>query len=472
MHRIKYLIKNISFLVLSQLSIRIINFLLLPVYTNILTTAEYGTYDLFNTTIALLIPFLTLNIKESTIRFALSDDYDKNEIFSISLKYFFLSLIPFGILMIINYVIGFSSSMDEYKWLILLMYVSQVLNGIVTNFIRGLDRLKDIAISSVFSSLSIIALNIITLIPLKMGLTGYFVANIVGPLVQTIYLFILVKGWKYIKVRNLNKNTKKEMVSYSTPMIANSTAWWINSVSDRYIVVWLCGAAANGVYSVANKIPIIVDTFQVIFSQAWTLSAVKEFDPEDKDGFFSSMYSLYNMSMTVMSSTLIIISRHLSRFLYSKDFFEAWKYVPFLTIAVLFGALAGYCGAIFSAAKDSKMFAISTMVGAAINIVLNIILVKPYGPLGAAISTAICYFIIYLIRLLNAKKHIKLRIQFFRDCMAYTLLAIQSVLLLIMTEETIKLYSMELILWLFLLFLFREQLLMLKKKATQLGRKR
>ena len=473
MQRFMYLMQNMGFLALSQLIIKIINFLLLPLYTNILTTTEYGTYDIFNTTIALLIPFLTLNIKESTIRFALSEDYEKDEILSISLKYFLASLVPFGIFMAVNHVTGFSSSMDEYMWLILLMYISQVLNGIVTNFIRGLDRLKDIAVSSVVCSLSIILLNIVMLVPLKMGLPGYFLANSIGPLVQTMYLFILVKGWRFVKFSSINKRTQKEMVSYSMPMIANSTAWWINSVSDRYVVIWICGAAANGIYSVANKIPTIVDTFQGIFSQAWTLSAVKEFDPEDKNGFFSNMYSLYNMSMTIMSSALIVVSRILSRFLYSKDFFEAWKYVPFLTIAVLFGAIAGYCGAIFSAAKDSKMYAISTTVGAVVNIVLNIILVMPFGPLGAAISTAISYFIIYLVRLKTARKYVNLKIDFLRDSIAYGILALQSALLLAMAKDTILLYSLEIGLWLVLLFLFKNQLLMLKEKGVKLiGEKR
>ncbi len=443
MNKLKYLFKNIGFLAISQLGIKLLNFFLVPLYTSVLTTEEYGTYDLFNTTIALLIPFLTLNIKESTIRFSLSREYNTKQVFSISADYGIKSVIYAAVLLLVNSIFKFLPVIDNYKWLILLMFVSQVLNGIITNFVRGLDRLKDIAISSVICSLVIIILNIITLLPLRMGLAGYFVANISGPLIQCIYLFLLCNGWKYIDLLHINKSLKSEMQSYCTPMIANSTAWWINGVSDRYIIILFCGTGANGVYSVANKIPSILDVFQSIFNQAWTLSAVKEFDPEDKNGFFSKIYNMYNMCMTMMCSMLIMVSRFMARILYAKNFYAAWQYVPFLIIAVLFGALAGYVGAIFAAKKNSKIYAYSTIAGAAVNIILNIILIRPFGALGAAIATAVCYAVIYWVRIRNALKYIKLRLNLKRDIIVYTMLYVQSVLFLVYTTEYLTLYIIQ-----------------------------
>lgn len=455
--KIKYLLKNIGFLTLSSLGIKVISFFLVPLYTSVLTTTEYGTYDIFNTTISLLIPFFTLNIKESTIRFALSDEYSKRDVFIISVKYSALSIIYFGVVLLINHFLLVSVAMDDYKWLILVMYISQVLQGIATNFVRGLDDLKSIAISTVICSLTVVVLNIVFLVPLNMGLTGYFLANIIGPIIQVLYLLIISKAWKYLKSGGINKKLSKEMVGYSTPMIANSTAWWINSVSDRYIIIWICGIAESGIYSVASKIPTIVDMFQGIFSQAWTLSAVKEFNSEDKNGFFSKMYGMYNMCMTIVSSFVILLSRILAKFLYAKDFFPAWKYVPFLIIAVLFGALAGYCGAIFSAVKDSKAFAYSTLVGAGVNVLLNFVLVKKFGALGAAIATTISYAIIYWLRLRKMRKYINLRINLFRDWCGYIALLVQTMIFLLFEQETVILYITQGMIFIFVVCLFIEQ---------------
>ena len=67
----KYLLKNIGLLTLSNFGTKILLFLLLPLYTSILTVEEYGLYDFINTTITLLIPVLTFNISEAVIRFLL-----------------------------------------------------------------------------------------------------------------------------------------------------------------------------------------------------------------------------------------------------------------------------------------------------------------------------------------------------------------------------------------------------------------
>nr|HAK42623.1 polysaccharide biosynthesis protein [Clostridium sp.] len=62
MNKYKYLAKNMGFLTISNFGTKILSFFLVPLYTSILTTEEYGTYDLFNTTIGILVPFLTLNV--------------------------------------------------------------------------------------------------------------------------------------------------------------------------------------------------------------------------------------------------------------------------------------------------------------------------------------------------------------------------------------------------------------------------
>ena len=67
----KYLAKNIGLLTLSNFATKLLSFFLVPLYTSILTTADYGTYDLFNTTVGVLLPILTLNVQEGVIRFAM-----------------------------------------------------------------------------------------------------------------------------------------------------------------------------------------------------------------------------------------------------------------------------------------------------------------------------------------------------------------------------------------------------------------
>ena len=213
-------------------------------------------------------------------------------------------------------------------------------------------------------------------------------------------------------------------------MVFNTMGWWITNVSDRYLVTWLCGVAANGVYSVAYKIPSILNIFQNVFYQAWTLSAVKEYE-EGNNKFFSDIYKIYNCGMVIICSGLILGDRIMARILFSNDFFSAWKYSPFLMISVVFGAMYGLISGIFSALKKSGTMAKITSLGAIKNNILKFILIKFIGPIGAAIATLIAYIVVWQIGLVKIKKIVEININENRDKISYVLLILQAAILYI-----------------------------------------
>lgn len=435
MGKYKYLAKNVGLLTLSNFATKLLSFFLVPLYTSVLTTAEYGTYDLFNTTVGVLLPIFTLNVQEGVMRFALDKDYDRGALVTVGVRYTLggTAIVSAGLAVLL--LTGIFPMGARYAGYFLAMFVAQALSGFTSFYIRGVDKVRDLSISSVVASVVTIALNIILLLPCHMGLDGYFLANILGPLSQVVYIAIAAKMPHDTHLTRRYTEQAREMIAYSRPLIANAIAWWVNNVSDRYIVIFFCGIAANGVYSVASKIPSILNVFQTIFNQAWALSSVKDYDPEDKDGFFAHTYAAYNCIMTLVCSVIIVADQLLARFLYANDFYVAWQYVPWLTIAILFGSLSGYIGGFFTAVKDSKVFATSTVVGAATNVVLNFALVPFMGPLGASIATTVCYVVVWVIRLQQSRKYIRLRIRLTRDIVSYVLLGVQSVALLLIADS-------------------------------------
>lgn len=461
----RYLFNNIGLLTLSNFATKFLSFFLVPLYTNILSTTEYGTYDLFNATIGVLLPVLTLNIQESVLRFSLDKKTSRKAIVSISVKYLLISNLLVIIGLIFNKITNLNLMIAEYGIYFFLMFFVQSLVGVITCYIRGVDRVADLSVSSVITSIVTISCNIIFLVAFKWGLPGYFLANIIGPLVQCIYLMVRSNFLKEIRFEQFTPE-EEAMTNYSKPLIANSIAWWVNNVSDRYVIVFFCGLAENGVYSVAGKIPSILNIFQTIFNQAWTLSAVKDFDPEDKNGFFTNTYKAYNCMMVIICSSIIVADKILAKFLYAKDFYVAWKYVPWLTVAILFGALSGYLGGFFSAVKDSKLFATSTIMGAIINLILNFVFTPIYGAMGAAIATAISYIVVWAFRYVQSRKYIKLKINLTRDIIAYILLIAQSLLILI---EGLKMYFFVGIVFLIICFLYIKDIMLVLNKILKRG---
>lgn len=453
----KYLFKNIGLLTLSQFGTKILVFFLIPLYTSILSTAEYGTYDLFTTTINLLVPIFTLNLSDAVLLFALDETKNRSEILSIGLKYTLIGFFLSTIFLLINALFNFFAPINEYWYYFPLLFTFTIINTLFLGFSRGIDRVKETAISGVICSATMISCNLLFLLVFNFGIHGYFIANIISLLLQVIYLFKSCKLWRYIKPTRINKQLEKEMRNYSTPLIANNVGWWINNSSDRYIVTWMCGVSANGIYSVGYKIPSILNIFQTIFSQAWIMSAVKDFDSNDSKGFFSKIYAIYNCGMVLVCSAIIIGSRLLAHILYAKEFFDAWQYTPFLTMAIVFGSLSGFLGGIFAATKDSKLFGKSTAIGAIINIILNVILVYFIGALGAAISTLVAYVVVWFIRLNHVHKHINIKINLKRDCFSYIILLIQGLILFIFNDSII-LHSIEMVLFILIIFLYFKDL--------------
>lgn len=442
MGQYKYLAKNVGLLSLSNFATKLLSFFLVPLYTNVLSTEEYGTYDLFNTTVGVLLPILTLNIQDAILRFTLDNKTSRKAIVTIGAEYFILSNIIIIVGLSVNSILGISILFSEYAIFFFLMYFAQSLSTIVMAYIRGIDRIADLSASSVICSAAIIISNILFLLVFRWGIVGYFLANIIGPCIQCIYLLSRALVFQDLKPIQRYGTERKEMLSYSVPMIANSIAWWINNAADKYIILWICGLAENGIYSVASKIPSILNVFQTIFSQAWTLSAVKDFDPEDKSGFFATTYAIYNCGLTIVCSCIILFDRFLAHLLYAKDFYTAWRYVPWLTIAIIFGSLSGYIGGFYTAVKKPKMFAQSTMMGAGVNVVLNIVMTPFMGALGAAIATTASYFIIWVFRFIHSRKIIKLQVKIKRDILSYIILIVQSIGILFI-EKTIWLYAFE-----------------------------
>lgn len=464
MGRYSYLLKNVGLLALSSFATKLLTFFMVPLYTSVLTTGEYGTFDLFSTTVSVLLPLFTLNIQEGVLRYALDKKFNRDAVVTIGVRWTLLGSVLVGVGTFFLFGLGVFDVPRRFAVYFFFMFVTQALCCLVPYYVRGIDRIADLSVAGVISSVVTIGLNLFFLLSLNWGLDGYFLANIIGPLTQVIYLLIRTGMLRHYRPFALFPEQNRVLILYSVPLIANSIAWWISSVSDRYIVVFFCGVAVNGVYSVASKIPSILSVFQGIFSQAWTLSAVKDYDREDRDGFFATTYEAYNCALTLVCSSIILLDKILARFLYANDFYEAWQYVPWLTIAVAFGALSNYLGGFFTAVKDTKMFAQSSVAGAVTNLVLNFVLVPFIGPMGAAISTTICYVEVWAIRFWHSRKYIKLRIPLKRDIATYIFLVVQSILINAIADQKIM-YFMVTVVFIVICFLYRGELIRIARKA-------
>ncbi|HAQ9444829.1 TPA: oligosaccharide flippase family protein, partial [Enterococcus faecium] len=164
MSKTKYLIKNMGILTISNFSSKILVFLLVPLYTSVLSTTEYGTYDLTISTATLLFPILTLNIVDAVMRFLMDKDKNKKNIASIAIKVIFLSVIVFGSVMYLLNITKLWQDVYGLEKYIFLYYISYVWNQFLIQFAKGLEKVKAMGIAGIISTIVTIIANIFFLL--------------------------------------------------------------------------------------------------------------------------------------------------------------------------------------------------------------------------------------------------------------------------------------------------------------------
>lgn len=455
----KYLIKNTTILTISNFSSKLLSFFLVPLYTGVLTTTEYGIYDLIVSSVSLLLPILTLNITEAVMRFLMDKQISKIDVASIGLRYVIIGCFLFTAIVVIIQKFHLISQINGLELYIILYMISITLGQFFMQLAKGLEHILDMGIAGILSTIISLSLNIYLLIYIKMGFKGFFIASIVTQFLQILYYFIRLKAWQLFKLNKRTKLLPKEMVCYSAPLIFTMIGWWANSAADKYIITLYCGVSANGLLAIAYKIPVILQTLKNIFIQAWQISAIKEI--KNGNEFYEKMFVFFNMLTTISSSIIILLTKPLASFLFAKDFYSAWQYIPYLLIGSVFNGAAGFLGPIFSANKNSRILAKSAIYATIINIILNFILAYYFKIQGAIIATAISAYVMFYIRIKGIKDMFNSNI--------YIITYISWLLLI--TQATIEIYIdnyiLEIIILLLLLILHKNQLSMLLIKTKE-----
>ncbi len=203
-NRYKYLIKNTGILTISSFSTKILTFLMVPLYTSVLTTEEYGTYDLAVSTVSLLIPILSVNIVDGVMRYSMDSRYDRADIFSIGLRRISVATFIFAAILAFNSIFQITSVFAEKELLILLYFISTLLYSLLTQFAKGCEAVKQMAIAGIISTICLVGTNILLLLVFKLGVTGFFIASCASQLIPAIYLAARLKIWNYTHLK-INK---------------------------------------------------------------------------------------------------------------------------------------------------------------------------------------------------------------------------------------------------------------------------
>jgi O-antigen/teichoic acid export membrane protein len=231
---------------------------------------------------------------------------------------------------------------------------------------------------------------------------------IFASIVTLVYLLFSLEIHKKLKGTKSSLSALKKMLRYSVPLIPNALLWWIATASNKYFVLAYLGASMNGLYAVATKIPTLLSAFSGIFFQAWQISAIEEAKSSDIS-FTNSVINALASMLTGGASFILVIGKPLMKAIFNVAYSDAWVYVPYLLLSVVFQTYASIYGTVYISYKQTSGILVSTTLGAIVNIIGNFLLMPMWGLQAASFTTMVSFLFILLYRIWGTRKFVKIK---------------------------------------------------------------
>ena len=389
---------------IGNLGTKILTFLIVPLYTYYICTSDMGDYDLLMTSISLLTPLISLRISDATYNWMIKRT-TSNEI---CIKATYSYLVKSCALAVI--IIGIASRFIHIwnVWLFLTILVLEPILETTQKILRWLKNQKLFAASGIIYTGILVSLNFFTVCIWKLGVTSLLVNTVISHVISIVLIFCLEKRMRCLTV-TVDKAelmiTQKEMLKYSMPLVPSTLSWWVMSVSDRYVIRFFLGSSFNGIYAIATKFPSVLQTFFVLFNNAWTDMALANLhSKEESSKYVSDIFEKMYVFSFSMICCLIPLTKIVTQAILSLDYKVGSVYIGFLYLGVIFQGYSTFVSIGYLQNKKTAKAATSSAAGAIVNLFIDLVLIKSIGVFAAALSTYAGFLVMWIVRMYDIRK--------------------------------------------------------------------
>ena len=406
MSREKALTKNVFIIGLGTFLPRLSMVIVLPILTGYLTKTEFGTFDLINTLVLLLLPIVTLRIETAAFRFLLEckDINEKKNIVTTMLVYG----ITISILALVIFYVLATEINILTRAMISLFFFLDTIHVLTLQIVRGFSKNMVFSISAIINSLIKMSLIVLLVSMLNIGLNGVLIATNVAFVISIAVNIIGGSIYKYISHKSFSLGKLKSMLQYSWPMVPNSLSYWAMNFSSRLIITAILGIEANAIYAVANRIPGLFGSVKLAFGFAWQENASLAVKDSDAGEYYGKMFDHVFRIFFGLIILLIAATPVLFFVLIRGNYTEAYYQMPFLFGAFFFSSISSFLGGIYVAHKRTLNFGVTTVFAALLSVIINFGLIHVIGLFAASISTLVGFAFLTIYRMINIKSFQKI----------------------------------------------------------------
>lgn len=454
---------NFIILFLGSMGTKIITFLLVPYYTNILTTGEYGIIDIINTDVSIIALLISVGIPDAIFRFVMSRECDDEEVLKIGL------LITTGLFLCACTILGIVNSFLNWPYMIylLVLVALSVYYSIITNYIKAKQYTKYYVLIGMVQTLILVLCNVLFLSRFHWGVRGYLASVILSYLIPLAFMLFEKRIYMVCKV-TFNKTLLHRMLHYGFPLIFSTVSWWIISSCDRYMLLYFYGEDKVGIYSVAARMPVILQTLIVILDTVWQISVTDIYETNKKElsVLFARFMSYFRTIGFVGCSFIMLLIKPIMAFIARNDFYEGWRYAPVLILSMIFPFSCGMASSLYKAYESNRGLMVSVVCGCFLNVILNLVLIEPFGIMGASVSTMMSRAFISLFQLKDTERFLEFDRGYKLIFLNTLILIIQSIVLINVEHNT---YLHQSLFILLICFVNRKTILILIRQSKSLA---
>lgn len=401
--RSRDLLKNTGIIGFGTMCTKALSFLLLPLYTALLSTSDYGTLDLVTTVGGLFVPIVGIQLSQAIFRYVAEVRGDDHAVSTVLTAAYLESLGLIATFVGLFFFVAPFVSLP-YKWVLLPLVVFNIMLQLALYSARGIGDNVSFALGSFISASATLVLNVIFLAIFSLGLEGMLAAYCIGPIAGTAIVVIRDKLWQYFKPSLWSMMVAKKLTRYAFPLMPNEVSWWALQSADRVVISTALGTAANGLISVANKFSFIYSTVFSVFNASWTEQVILHYHDEDGATFIRQTVDSAVRFFSALFLVVISALPFIWSFMIDASYNDAFGMVPLYMIAVYANLFTGLVSPIYLVNNESRKVLEATVVSAVVSITVLITLLGPIGVYAAPISTIVGYGLVAIMRVIDVQR--------------------------------------------------------------------
>ena len=386
---------------IGNLFVRSVSFLLLPLYSNLISTEEFGRYSLVMSLYAIIAVFYQSGLQSALSKYYLEEENEsrRKEIFSTIINA--AGLIGITLTIIIFILSGWialeATGTAGYSGLIRIIFASlffETITFITLHLLRTKELARKVVVYSSFSAVVNLIFNIYLVYFLKLGIFGIIWAQLVT---SVSLFFILLPFLRDSYMPRMRTDMLKTFLTFSYPLVIAGLLSAAVEVIDRFIIDHFLGKSEVGIYSFAYRIALVMNIFVMSLRGAWTPYSIRIYNAGNySEEFGKSLTKIVGVSLLIFLTVSIFIDDLFTLnfsgfFLFNPQYRGGIEIIPVVLVSYIFSAVVTYYSVYPYVSGKSIHFLVSDLIALVINIVLNFWLIPLYGIMGAAAATFFSY---------------------------------------------------------------------------------